>query len=795
MDNLRRRALHLQTGACRNRGGKGVRKRTWCAIAVAAGVILPAAATGIAAAVLDPNDFKQTLVAAVQDKTGRTLTLNGPIRLSRSLWPTIEVNDVTLANLPGGTRPDMAHAERIEAQLSLPALFHRRIEIARLTLIGPNILFEQVGNQPNWVFNPPNGPSTPPSPAPGAPFELRIRAAHVQNGMVTWRLPARTKVLGIRSLDVHHPADEGPLDADAVMVYGDNQPFGLTASATPTAGIAGPWNTRLIFTAFDTTAAATGTMDVAGHYDLQIEAQSGTLDRLNALLPEMQLPPLRQAVLSAHLLNGPQPGDLPVVGPAVLRFAAADLSRRLPGLRLAATSVSLDQAGGPAALSSSGSYAGQTFTATGTAGVPIHPDARGTLPVDIKIQGAPAGGKPASTTLAIKGTLGINKLGFDGLDAAATLHTPALAALRPVLTPALPALTGVAFDGRLTVPANAGSLRFKDASLRSDQGDIAGDATLGLAASRSLQAHLQSGTLDLDAALQAFGITPGPSAAPARKAGPMIPDAPLPLSTLHGPTLDIAGSIGTLTFLNQAWHGVDVAVQLKNGRLHAGPLKLAMPGGPATLTLTADASASTVPVSLDFHAPAIPLALVARHAGLPGPVGGTARLDAQLHAAGHSLRALASTLDGPVSVTSTSGHMTNAAFLQLTSAALGALGIKVPPQGETALRCLGVAGSFDHGVARLRTIALETTYLSLAGSGQVDLGRESVAFRLNPLAQVSGSAVSVPVVVEGPFDAISGRLDADAFDKLGLLFSAWLGGDHPTACADAGLLPGRDPGR
>ncbi|HEY0206716.1 MAG TPA: AsmA family protein, partial [Acetobacteraceae bacterium] len=509
-----------------------MRRRTWWAIAIAAAVVLPIAVIAAAAALLDPNGFKQTLAAAVQDKTGRTLSLNGPIRLSRSLWPTIEVNDVTLANLPGGTRPDMARAERIEAQLSLPALFRRRIEIAKLTLIGPNILFEQVGSQPNWVFDPPSRPSSPPSTAPGTPFELRIRAAHVQDGMVTWRLPARTKVLGIRSLDLRHPADEGPLDVEAVMVYGDNQPFSLHASATPTAGIAGPWSTRLDLAAFDTAAAATGTMDVAGHYDLQVEAQSGALDHLNALLPEMQLPPLHQATLSARILNGPQPGDLPVIGPARLRFAGADLSRRLPGLKLAGTSVSLDQAGGPAVVSSSGLYAGQPFTATGAVGVPIHPDARGTLPVDIKIQVAPPGGKPApspgSASLAIKGTLGINKLGFDGLDAAATLRTPALAALRPVLTPALPALTAVALDGHVTVPANAASIRLKDASLRSDQGDIAGEATLGLAAAHSLQARLQSGTLDLDAALQAFGITPTLPSAPAGKTGPMIPDAPLP---------------------------------------------------------------------------------------------------------------------------------------------------------------------------------------------------------------------------------------------------------------------------
>ena len=772
-----------------------MRRRTWWAVAVAAAVVLPAVALGTAAAILDPNGFKQTLAAAVQDKTGRTLSLNGPIRLSRSLWPTIEVNDVTLANLPGGTRPDMARAERVEAQLSLPALLRRRIEVARLTLVGPNILFEQVGGKPNWVFDPPTHPGGPPSGTPGTPFELRIRAAHVQNGMVTWRLPARTKVLGIRSLNLRHPADDGPLSVDATMVYSDNQPFSLRAAATPTAGIAGPWNTRLDFAAFDTVAAAAGTMDVAGHYDLQVEAQAGALDKLNALLPDMQLPAMHGVVLSAHILNGPVPGDLPVIGAARLRFAGADFGRRVPGLRLGATEVSWDHPGGPAAVSGSGSYAGQPFAAAGTVGVPVHADGRATLPVDLTFHGAPAGGKAASGSLAIKGSLAVNKLGFEGLDAAAALQTPALAALRPVLSPGLPALTGVAFDGRLTVPAHAGSIRFKDAALRSDQGDIAGDGTLGLGAPRTLEARLRSAALDMDAALQAFGVTLATPSAPAGKTGAMIPDTPLPWAMLRGPILDIAGSIGAMTFQDQVWRGVDYAAQLKGGRLHSGSVKLAMPGGPAAVTMTADASGSPVPVSLSVHAPAVPLALIARHAGLPGPVSGTARIEAQLHGAGRTLRALAATLDGPVSVTSTGGRMSNAAFLQLTSSALGALGIKVPAQGETALRCLGVAGAFDHGVARLRTIALETTYLSLEGAGQVDLGRETVAFRLNPLAQVSGSAVSVPVVVEGPFNAIAGRLDADAFDKLGLLFSAWFGGDHPTACADAGLLPGHGQGQ
>jgi hypothetical protein len=82
--------------------------------------------------------------------------------------------------------------------------------------------------------------------------------------MLTFRLPASTRVVGVRSLNVRHPADGGPVDLSAVLVYSDFAPFSLQASAHPTAGIDGPWTTQLSFAAFDTTLTATGTVQLPG---------------------------------------------------------------------------------------------------------------------------------------------------------------------------------------------------------------------------------------------------------------------------------------------------------------------------------------------------------------------------------------------------------------------------------------------------------------------------------------------------------------------------------------------------
>lgn len=756
-------------------------------------VVVPAAALAVAVVMLDPNDFKPALIAAVQEATGRTLSIDGDVRFSRSLWPTIEASDVKLANLPGGSRPDMARVERIAVALSIPALFRHRIEIAKLTLIGPNILFEQVDGQPNWRFDlPGRAPAAPAAPAaPGTPFELRIRDSHVQNGMVTWRLPSRTKVLGIRSLDVRHQADGGSVEATGLFVYSDNQPFSLIASGTPTAGLAGPWNTKLAFAAFDTTASATGTMDTAGRYDLQIEASAGAVEKLNALLPEMGLPAVHQATLSTRIGNGKQPGDLPVIGATRLHFAEADMHGRIPGLKLGAFDIAVDRPGGTANLMGAGEFAGQPFSISGTTGVPLHPDVPSSLAVDLMLKAVSRGGKGATGSLGLKGKVALRALAFQGLDAMATLATPALAALRPVLAAGLPALTDMRFSGRVALPAKAASVAFTGAKLTSRQGDLEGDATLGLGANLAVTAKLRAGKLDLDAMLEAFGIDPSPPTLRQGPAGPLISDTPLPWGMLRGPTLDVTGTIGALSYLDQTWQGVDVAIQLKGGHLERAALKLAADGGPVSLSVTADATANAVPVSLTVDAPALPLALVARTAGLPGRVGGSARVQAQLKATGPSLHDLAASLNGTVSLAAVAGSLSNAAFVQLTGPSLAALGIKVPPQGDTALRCLGLTATFDKGVGRLAPIALETTYLSLEGTGQVDLAHETVALRLEPLAAVSGSRVSVPVVVEGPFRGITGRLEAGTFDKLGLLFNAWFGGDQSVACENAGLMPKR----
>jgi AsmA protein len=764
--------------------------RAWWLSAAALLLLLAVSALGVAVTFLDPNDYKPQIVAAVQQATGRTLSLGGPLRISRSLWPTIEVTDVTLANLPGGTRPDLARVERIEAQLSLPALLRRRIEVSKLTLEGPNILFEFVGGKPNWVLEPAADSQTSLS---DLQVTLDIRQAHVRNGMVTVRLPTRTHVVGIRALDLRHPTADAPLDLGAVLVYSDYQPFSLRASARPTGGVTDPWDTRLEFAAYNASLSAGGLMNLAGDYNLQVEGRIPELEKLNALLPPLHLPSLHQMTVSTHLTSGGRPGDLPVIGNTRLQVGSADLGDRMPRLTLSTVEVSLPKAGGAATTSGSGRYADTTFTFAGTFELPEHLDGRFSTLIDLKTRmavGETRASASAGASLALKGKLTLNGGSFDGLDATVGLRLPTLAASRSVLSRDLPAFTDVSLGGRLIIPSDLGSLRLRGATLSAHELDVTGDVSIGLVSPVALDGRLRARRLDMDALLAASGAEwVAPDARTVDPAGPAIPNTPLPWTMLRGKTIHLTASVAALTFGRQVWRDVDLVLQLADGRLQISPLRLALPRGPMEMSLSADASKQDVPVSLTLHAPGIPFALLARYAGLPGDAGGDLHIEMQLKAQGNSPHDLAASLDGPIAATMIHGILSNAALIELASASLQALGIEVPAQGETAIRCFGIVGSFNAGVGRFGSIALDSTYLQLDGVGQVDLRAETLALKLHPLARVSGSSVSVPVLVEGPLRAPHGRLDASGLDELGLLIDAWFGGDQPQTCSDAGLAP------
>src|SRR5271170_4826584 len=137
------------------------------ALVVGGIVVLAAAAVIVVVATFDPNSYKPQIIAAVQSATGRALTIGGRIGLSISLQPTLEVSDVSFANPPGFSRPQMVTLKKLELQLALIPLLSKHVQIEKLVLDQPDILVEtNAQGQSNLQFGATGTAGAPPPPPP-----------------------------------------------------------------------------------------------------------------------------------------------------------------------------------------------------------------------------------------------------------------------------------------------------------------------------------------------------------------------------------------------------------------------------------------------------------------------------------------------------------------------------------------------------------------------------------------------------------------------------------------------------
>ncbi len=127
-------------------------KKTILALAALMVVVLIAA---VAAPFLIPAEiYKEKIVEAARDATGRELSLDGEIAFN--VLPRLELRaeDVAFANAPGAAAPQMATLEELVLQLQVWPLLSGEVKIDSFVLVGPVINLEIDKNgRPNWEFD------------------------------------------------------------------------------------------------------------------------------------------------------------------------------------------------------------------------------------------------------------------------------------------------------------------------------------------------------------------------------------------------------------------------------------------------------------------------------------------------------------------------------------------------------------------------------------------------------------------------------------------------------------------
>jgi AsmA protein len=743
------------------------RRRRWLLIALAVLVLLPAA--GLAALLLtfDPNSQKPRIQAAVEAATGRSLAL-GEVGVKLSLAPTLTVEDVALANAPGGSRRQMATIRRVEVELALLPLLSRRVEVRRLVLQSPDILLEtDAEGRPNWAFTPQTRPDAPPAAPPAAPtgaareagqrLGIAVDRVELMDGQVAWRdgRTGATRSLAIPRLEIR--ADmagavrlNGQLALNGIPVALSGETGPLDRLTDPTAIT--PWPLRLALEAAGARLAAQGAIAQPRQFrgwQMAVEAQVPELQTLAPLLPDAPLPPLRDLAFTANLAEN-------ALSDLRLTLGASVLDTVLPGLRLTSLTATLPRQDQPLALEAEAALNGVPLRLAGTLGAPslLLPGATPQpFPVDLRLAAASATGTAQGAIADLRRLAGV--------DLALSLRAPDLAPLAPLAGAPLPPVRDLALDTHLAerTPGFAGGAFLRGLRIASSAGDAAGDLTYVIGQRQGVEGALTSTRLDLDAlrpppAAPAAGTPAAPPPPPDRR---VIPDVKLPLEALRIVDGNLRWRIGSLHAHGVTLQQVQAHLLIQDGRARLDPFAAQMPGGPVTLRAAADLTTTPPTVQLAAQSPGLDLApLLAAFGQAPPPspplATGTLGLDADLRGHGADLRAVAGSAHGHLGLSVVRGTLAGSLLEKLPADLRrllpgGAAGRDIP------LRCLALRFQAEDGMAQSRALLLDTALGRLGGEGGVNLKTEALAFRLLPDIRVAGIELRAPVNVAGTMRA------------------------------------------
>jgi uncharacterized protein involved in outer membrane biogenesis len=731
----------MATRLARRRLSRPVRIGLWSL----AGLIgLVVAGGAIFALSFDPDSLKPRIVAAVKRATGRDLTLRGPIRLGLSLQPTLVVRDVSLANPPGFSRPQMATLEELDLKLALLPLLNHRVEIVRLALGRPDIILEtDAQGRANWQFAPEadQGASQPGTAGAREKTETDIISAsdvRIEDGTITWRdgRSGGSAVISLTSLRASAASPEANLSVAMSASY-DRTPFTLGGEFGPLAHLlaasgGSAWPVQAHLEAAGAKIAVDGTIAQplqARGYAMKLTATVPDLAALAPLLPGVALPPLRDISLAAQVADAG--AALPDLSSLTLHVGPSDLSGTVAGLKLDRLDVAAARLDQPVKVSAQGSFGNTPATLTGTVGAPAAlmagAKAAGPVPIDISMQAL-------GSSLAIRGAASQGK------------------------------------DGR-----------------------------------PSLHADITSDTLDADslaAALrQASSPRPSataaavPSAPPAAAKGRTFPDTPIPFGLLKRADADVKLKIGELRSGGAIYRAIAAHMDLRDGRLRLDPVAADLPEGHLDAALNADATQAVPTVGLHLQAPRLAMQSLLAALGEPGYITGNLQVQADLHGAGATPHAIAASLDGSMGLAMTNGTVDNRILGSTLGSILRETNLLdlVGRGGTSQVRCFVARLDAHNGIATVRPLVFASSLLTMEGDGSLNLGAETLDLRLRPQARVIATAVVVPLRVSGPFRSPTAVPDPAAAiaENAGTVAGTVLGSSNPLGLL-AGALGGKN---
>ncbi len=171
--------------------------------------------------------YKQQIAERTRDATGRELAIKGDFRLSLLPRLELEANDVTFANAPGASEPNMVTLDQLLIQLQIWPLLSGEVKVDSFVLVEPVIHLEIDENgRVNWDFaGEPAEPGEVTEKEVDAEEvllrELSLGDVRLERGRVTYRDARSGDVFEASDINmaVSLPDLDSPFSAEGTLVW------------------------------------------------------------------------------------------------------------------------------------------------------------------------------------------------------------------------------------------------------------------------------------------------------------------------------------------------------------------------------------------------------------------------------------------------------------------------------------------------------------------------------------------------------------------------------------------------
>mgnify|MGYP004706881087 FL=1 len=245
----------------------------WFLVSILSLTVLLLALFGAGWIWIDHRDLAAFATPRLEKKLGRTVHI-GALHVHPGTWLTIDADDVSVANIASGTRPQMMTLGHFAAQIRLTSLIWGPPEARNIVISKFSGLFERTpAHLPNWRFGPhqnePRAPltteeqakaDTPPdlSSAPG------LRNATILDSDVTYRSANGASYrTTLEKVTFASTSDSSPFTMTLTGAYNDT-PVSISAEMEPISDLRKtphrPYATTAHVTSGDMTSDFTGTL-------------------------------------------------------------------------------------------------------------------------------------------------------------------------------------------------------------------------------------------------------------------------------------------------------------------------------------------------------------------------------------------------------------------------------------------------------------------------------------------------------------------------------------------------------